>query len=981
MTMVGRRHVQALLLAAAMVATAGCSGGSTPGEQCDPDSSTSCDDGLACTVDRTESAGDACSCSHTPIIFCRDGDGCCPEGCNASTDADCVAVCGNGVVEPGEDCDGDCPASCDDGDGCTIDSGMVSAGTCTEQCEHVAVSACVSGDGCCPGGCDRTGDADCPFYVDATLGRDDNDGLTPDTAWQTADRAGREPLAPGDRVAFKRGEVWHETLRLTSSGSAELPIVIESYGASTEPPAFVPTRAVTGWTAEADLVFSAALDVEPLQVLVDGERLVLARHPDEGYLYVDEDSATLDSFVDSELAAVTSDLVGATVLMRFNRWDLYTGVVASASAGTVTLAAPLGDSGTIGENVGYVLADLRWMLDRPGEWFYDAPGARLYLRLADDGDPAGHEVEISTASNGIELPWGTSHVVFDGLAVRRAGLNGIELDGSDGVRVRDCRVETVGQDGIFLNWPPADAVVELENNTIVGANFTGIVVSANTEETQRIVVRGNRVENTAPSFPLVGRTSPVADYGWGFGMGLQIHGGGVVVEGNTVLSAGYSCIALSGVGIIVRQNRLERCCLLFDDGGGIYMGGSGHEVRGNTVIDSLGNAEGTPSFFTDQGTAAQGIYADDRSHDIVIEGNTVVNADLGLQLHNTYNDVVRGNTFYANRESGVYVSEDSIVGIPGQVHDNRIEQNVVFVTGADAFAVREWYGLGWTVDFAGYADNIYWHEDGRTPFFRSVWDEAWEGYSFDDWRAATGFDAGSVDAASTYQVVPTAGRATGPSNLLANGTFDADTAGWGGWPSAVGVAWAADCGLTAGCLSAASVGAGAGALVNSPAFSLVAGQGYLLHFGIRASAEQSLGVIVRHNADPWESLGMSGTVVVGPERSDYSLAFVATGTQTGRVDFHSDADFAFFLDDVDLREADVLVNDRADDTRILVNSTAAPQVVDLGVETYCDLDDREVAGTATVPAFGSRILLSCRCNNDAVCNNHETAATCPADCG
>jgi hypothetical protein len=154
-----------------------------------------------------------------------------------------------------------------------------------------------------------------------------------------------------------------------------------------------------------------------------------------------------------------------------------------------------------------------------------------------------------------------------------------------------------------------------------------------------------------------------------------------------------------------------------------------------------------------------------------------------------------------------------------------------------------------------------------------------------------------------------------------------------------------------------------------------------LRFGIRASAEQSLGVIVRHNADPWESLGMSGTVVVGPERSDYSLAFVATGTQTGRVDFHSDADFAFFLDDVDLREADVLVNDRADDTRILVNSTAAPQVVDLGVETYCDLDDREVAGTATVPAFGSRILLSCRCNNDAVCNNHETAATCPADCG
>jgi hypothetical protein len=40
-----------------------------------------------------------------------------------------------------------------------------------------------------------------------------------------------------------------------------------------------------------------------------------------------------------------------------------------------------------------------------------------------------------------------------------------------------------------------------------------------------------------------------------------------------------------------------------------------------------------------------------------------------------------------------------------------------------------------------------------------------------------------------------------------------------------------------------------------------------------------------------------------------------------------------------------------------------------------------VTGTVSVPAFSSRILLSCRCNNDGVCNNHETAATCVLDCG
>jgi hypothetical protein len=901
------------------------------------------------------------------------------EGWDWDADEESEPVCGNGVVEPGEDCDGNCPADCDDDDPCTIDSGSVSAETCTIDCEHEEILVCASGDGCCPAGCDRTQDSDCPFYVDATLGSDENDGLTPETAWQTAARVGEEPLAPGDRVAFKRGEVWHETLRLTASGSEELPIVIESYGDAAEPPFFVPTQAVTGWTAEAGGIYSAGLDVDPLLVIAGGERLTVAHHPNEGYLYVDEDSAALDSFVDSDLASSAGDVVGAMVLMRANRWDLLTGRVTGFAAPTVTLEGPLAGEPTIRENVGYVLTDKLWMLDSPGEWFYDAADGRLYLRLAGDADPSGLEIEIATESSGIETDR-AAHVVLDGLGVRHAGLSGIELTAPDGIRVRNCRIESVGYHGIFVNWPPAEAVVRIEDSTITGSNFTGIMVNADTETPQHVVVRGNSIEDTAALFPLVGRTSPAAGYGWGFGMGLHMRGWGVQAEENAVLSAGYSCVVAGGANLAVLHNRLERCCLLFDDGGGIYMGGFGHEVRGNTVVDSLGNAEGTPTFFTSRSTAAQGIYPDDRSHDIVIEDNTVVNADLGLQLHNTHSDQVRGNTFYACRGSGIYISEDSIVDIPGFVHDNLIENNIVFVAG-DAYAVSEYYRLDYTVDFAAYSGNTYWHEEGCVPFTRSTLSGGREEYSFDEWRAATGFDAGSVDLASMYSVVPTAGRPTGPSNLISNGSFDSGTDGWGSWPSAVGIAWEADCGLTGGCLSATAVGAGAGALVSSPSFEIVSGRGYLLRFSMRADVSQSIGAIVRHNADPWESLGMSGTVGFGPERIDYSLAFMATGTQTGRLDLTSSDDFAFFLDDVDLREAEVLVNDRADDARILLNWTDAPMSVDLGSETTCDLDDGEVTGTVSVPAFSSRILLSCRCNNDGVCNNHETAATCVLDCG
>ena len=137
------------------------------GEICDGDCPSSCDDGDPCTVDLLSGSAATCDAQciieETITLCAMTVDGCCPSACDATTDGDCSATCGNGVVEAGELCDGDCPVSCSDDDACTVESLIGSAVTCDAQCvTDETISACVSDDSCCPAACDDSTDNDCP---------------------------------------------------------------------------------------------------------------------------------------------------------------------------------------------------------------------------------------------------------------------------------------------------------------------------------------------------------------------------------------------------------------------------------------------------------------------------------------------------------------------------------------------------------------------------------------------------------------------------------------------------------------------------------------------------------------------------------------------------------------------------------------------------------------------------------------------------
>jgi hypothetical protein len=145
-----------------------------PGETCEPGSAKDCPSlcpMMGCTTRRLDPGTDKCHSSCVPsgtFTQCLAAtDGCCPDACNArvgdpSFDADCPARCGNGVTEPGENCDADCSTRVT---GCLVDadndpiiSGSVAA--CTYKCTPRG-RGCQTGDGYCPSACSNATDGDC----------------------------------------------------------------------------------------------------------------------------------------------------------------------------------------------------------------------------------------------------------------------------------------------------------------------------------------------------------------------------------------------------------------------------------------------------------------------------------------------------------------------------------------------------------------------------------------------------------------------------------------------------------------------------------------------------------------------------------------------------------------------------------------------------------------------------------------------------
>jgi len=170
------------------------------------------------------------------------------------------------------------------------------------------------------------------YYVDATNGNDNNNGLSKDSALKTLTRLQNEVFLPGDVIAFKKGETWIGRFIITNSGESNNPIVFTSYGDGDTKPVISGNDVLTGaWENNGTNKWRMHLpSVEVTRLWVDGnqEKRCAETHTghtwdefgsvcshiwDDEYLYYYSNEKPTSTFVGQTIGKVFSVVGGSYI--------------------------------------------------------------------------------------------------------------------------------------------------------------------------------------------------------------------------------------------------------------------------------------------------------------------------------------------------------------------------------------------------------------------------------------------------------------------------------------------------------------------------------------------------------------------------------------------------------------------------------------------------------------------------------------------
>lgn len=574
-----------------------------------------------------------------------------------------------------------------------------------------------------------------------------------------------------------------------------------------------------------------------------------------------------------DLPAGASITPGLGIRIRSRAWALEEHTITSVSGSTLGL-----ENNTrynLLANWGYFFTGAAWMVDAPSEWFADTAKNVLMLKPHDGMAPGGR-VTVTQLENGIDAR-NVSFVTLRNIAIQHVG-NGILLTNSRNVSVDNFSISDTQKHAIeFIG----SRYASISNSRIVDSRLDALAGTRPWQATaQYATVRDNSISGSGiPSDPDSPAPIPASAF-------ASIHAGQyAIVERNFVHRSTYVGIR-SDKGSEIRGNHVLDSALLLDDGGGIYI----QEIDNNGVIENnivenvMGNLDGKPSLET-QGV---GVYLDDLTSGVMVSGNTIINADQGMHVHNAFNNIIDGNTFYGNRKNQIWMQENwNRLDVNGDLYGNVIRNNlfVPLQPVAPLFQISE---FAHPRRFSAYQDNTY--SALLSPLVSTetwpIGSGAWETttHTLAQWQAAkydgvarqldVAGESISPKAYAQYSVV-------GPDLITSTSVSDSPN-DWRSWNKTAPFAsvTAVPC-PTGSCVQ--FVAGASDSLLIGPGFSTQKDQWYRLSFDLKTGVSgQRVDYVVRRGGggeNGFESLmGSTGSVTGNGAWKRHVLTFKATAS-------------------------------------------------------------------------------------------------------
>jgi Right handed beta helix region len=575
-------------------------------------------------------------------------------------------------------------------------------------------------------------------------------------------------------------------------------------------------------------------------------------------------------------AAITP---GLEIWLRTQAWSLRKHSVTSVSQNLVYLdtpsAYPMSYPGW-----GYFFTGALWMLDSPGEWFYDRNTRDLYVWMPDGAAPGRRiglglvkrAVTIGNPSNGT-FP---SNITLENLAFQGTA-EGLQISRMQNITLRNVSVSDIGSWGLYGDGANG---LRVENSSFSNTRADAILaIGSNDARILNNEIVNSGVIAGADAVPL---SLPRENYA------AVMVGARSIVSNNRVTNAGYiGLLALSDSTI--SDNVVQNFSLTLNDSGGIYGAGAARvAITGNLIRNGVGDRNGIPSVIQ---TLAPSIYLDGNADAFTVRNNVLAGADYCIQLHDAYNTIFENNLCHGARRSSVWLQESSRSRrTAGDTSDNLLRNNALFQTASGPSVILS-SAISEVSDFASFDGNRY-----STLASPVVAQESSPGYQ-------KSFTLAEWQLASTLN---------GPRNLEPNGRLAAPLGGYArglleanAIPSLLVSGWSLSGGGTANisptCGPAATpcmlytAPAAATGYISSQRFSLTKGRWYRVSFDAAVNVpSQRISLMAMRSGPTYENLmGLNPFEFSGSTAwKRYSFYFQATAdalvtptTAGARVDF------------------------------------------------------------------------------------------------